>query len=294
MRVPLSSGLSRTRRLTRIAVSLVMVMTALGTAAPLAQADPIIPVRSLYLVPSDRTPNAAYGSAIDAAFLDLQSWYSDQLGGSTFAVANPNVQIVSTPHPASYYSTPGAFPSAGDFFFNVFGDAAAFGATFDDPAFRWAVYIDADPAPGQFGGAALGAVTVLGAPDLRGLIGQEPAPVSRWIGGLGHELGHTFGLPHPSACVGTPVPSGCEGLRAFGPLNYPSSVIDGSLMQFGYLTYPNTYFLSEEREFLRSTSFFAQQPESPAPVPEPSTLVLTLSALAGGGLFRKRRQIFRL
>ena len=42
-----------------------------------AHAAPIVPIRSLYLVPSDRAPNADYATAIDAALFDLQAWYAD-------------------------------------------------------------------------------------------------------------------------------------------------------------------------------------------------------------------------
>jgi hypothetical protein len=248
-----------------------------------AQAAPIVPVRALYLVPSDRAPNPAYAAAIDAALLDLQAWYAGQLGGLTFGIATPNVEIESTPHPASYYSTPRGLPgSSSDFFFNVLEEATSFGVVLDDPAFRWAVYIDAEAGPGQFGGAALGGVTIIAAPDLRGLIGQESAPVSRWIGGLGHELGHTFGLPHPNDCL-APFPAlGCP----YTPLNYPPDVTGGALMQFGYLTYPITYLLPEERQFLRGTPYIGQV--SPTPVPEPASLVMLLAG-AGATAFSRRR-----
>ena len=215
-----------------------------------ANAGPIVPVRPLYLVPSDRAPNTDYAAAIDAALLDLQSWFAGELGGLTIDIAS-DVDILSTTHPASFYSTtPHPFPGTDfDFFFNVLDEATTLGVVLNDPFARWAVYIDADPAPGQSGGAATAGVTIIAAADLRGLIGLEPAPPSRWIGGLGHELGHTFGLPHPLDCVPPATGFGCP----YGALNYPPNVVGGALMQFGYLTYPNTYLLSEEQQFLAST-----------------------------------------
>jgi hypothetical protein len=248
----------------------VIFLLTLGIGAQSAQALPVIPVRALYLVPSDRTANPDYEAAIEMALLDLQSWYADQLGGSTFTLRSPSVEVVSTTHSAAYYSTaPNPFPDTNyDFFFNVLDDANSLGAQVNDPANRWAIYIDADPGPGQQGGAALGALTIIGAPDLRGLIGQEPAPVSRWIGGLGHELGHTFGLPHPADCVTTQC--------VYGTLNYSSDVVGGALMQFGYLTYPDTYLLPEEKAFLLSTPYFGPVDATPGTVPEPATLGLLL------------------
>jgi hypothetical protein len=245
----------------------------MGIGVQTASADPIIPVRAMYLVPADRAPNPAYAAAIEGALLDLQRWYGDELGGYTFALASPSVEVVSTSHTAAYYSTtPNPFPDTNyDFFFNVLDDATSLGARVADPAYRWAVYIDADPGPGQQGGAALPGLTIIGAPDLRGLVGQEPLPVSRWVGGLGHELGHTFGLPHPSDCVGLSAPS-C----VYGPINYPADVVGGALMQFGYLTFPNTYLLPEERQFLTTTPYFGPISGPSTPVPEPSTLLLML------------------
>ena len=166
-------------------------------------------------------------------------------------------------------------------------DATALGVILNDPSARWAVYIDADPAPGQSGGAALAGVTIIGAPDLRGLIGLEPAPPGRWVGGLGHELGHTFGLPHPLDCLAPTPAAGCP----YDALNYPFDVVGGALMQFGYLTYPATYFLPEERQFLATTPYIGVVDGTPATIPEPGALTLTLSGVLIIGMCRRRRAI---
>jgi hypothetical protein len=270
--------------------SVVMIVTLfttlVGVAPRAALAAPIVPVRTLYLVPSDRVAVPEYTSAIDAALLDLQGWFAGELGGATFGLATPSVEVVVTSHPASYYSTT-AHPFEGDvfdFFFNVLDEALTLGVQLDDPSYRWAVYIDADPAPGQQGGAALSGVTIIGAEDLRGLTGQTSLPVGRWIGGLGHELGHTFGLPHPLDCVGPTAPPGC----VYGPLDYPSDVIGGALMQFGYLMYPDTYLLAEEREFLLSTPYIGV-PDQTAVIPEPGTFTLLLLGVLAGRALRSGR-----
>ena len=105
--------------------------------------------------------------------------------------------------------------------------------------------------------------------DLRGLIGAEAQPVSRWIGGLGHELGHAFGLPHPALCeTGNPA---C-----------PTQ----TLMWLGYITYPDTFLLPEDKTTLLASRFIAATPES---VPEPATGMLLISGFAGVALARIRR-----
>lgn len=274
----------------RSATLLLGVATLSMVQVAVVHAAPIVPVRSLYLVPTDRAPNPDYAAAIDAALVDLQGWYAGELGGHTFGIATPNVEIVSTAHSASYYSMPRGFPgSSSDFFFNVFDEASSFGVVLHDPAFRWAVYIDAEPGPEQFGGAALGGVSIIAAPDLRGLIGQESAPVSRWIGGLGHELGHTFGLPHPNDCLAQFPVVDCP----YDPLNYPPGVTDGALMQFGYLTYPNTYLLPEERQFLRTTPYIGRA-GSATDVTEPASLVLLLTGASATACFQRRKRRSRL
>ena len=253
-----------------------------------ANAGPIVPVRPLYLVPSDRAPNTDYAAAIDAALLDLQSWFAGELGGLTIDIAS-DVDILSTTHPASFYSTtPHPFPVTDfDFFFNVLDEATTLGVwILNDPFARWAVYIDADPAPGQSGGAATAGVTIIAAADLRGLIGLEPAPPSRWIGGLGHELGHTFGLPHPLDVRATRHGLWVSVRSVELPAERGRRRVS---MQFGYLTYPNTYLLSEEQQFLASTPYVGPQDDGPATVPEPGTLTLTLlGLLTTGSLSRKK------
>jgi len=62
--------------------------------------------------------------------------------------------------------------------------------------------------------------------------------VCRWVGGLGHELGHTFDLAHPIPC--------------------PGGSADGALMCLGYITYPDTYLLPEDKEILEASPFFVR------------------------------------
>lgn len=252
----------RTRkRWHNLAGALAGISAAAALSVWSAPAHAVPDVQAVYLIPSDRTFKQEYQTAIGEALGDLQAWYAGQLGGSTFSLSSPVVQSAPTPHTASYYSTN---DTGGDFatwfFYNVVNDGFALtNGQFDDPAHRWLYYIDAAPAPGQIGGAALMGVAVLPAADLLGLVGQQPEPVSRWIGGLGHEVGHTFGLPHPSTCEPVLTPE-CPGQ---------------ALMWTGYLTYPDAFLLPDDKAVLLSSPFF----QKPAPVPEPNTLMVLIVSL---------------
>jgi hypothetical protein len=209
-------------------------------------------VRMVYLIPSDRAYRKDYQVAIGNAILHLQNFYQAEVGGGySFSTHAPIVEVYTTSHPASFYSS---FPNNGpnDFFSSVLADGFALsGGGFNDPNNRWIYYVDADPACGQNVGGVAG-VALLPANDLRGLTGEPNVPpcggtpdsggVCRWIGGLGHELGHAFGLPHPPGCD--------QGSCAGGTFAF------NSLMYFGFSLYPNTYLLQEDKNHLLNTGFF--------------------------------------
>ena len=207
----------------------------------------------IYLVPSDKSPRADYQNAIANAISDLQGFYWNQMGsGYAFSLHAPIVEVYQTPHPAAFYST-GNNSRPGGFYENVLNDGFALtGGGFDDPNNRWIFYIDADLVCGQYTGGTNG-IALLPANDLRGLTNQSTIPVcpsdhpsmlsvNRWIGGLGHELGHALGLPHPPGCD--------NGNCAGGQYAY------NSLMYIGYLYYPNTYLLDENKALLLAGGFF--------------------------------------
>ena len=209
-------------------------------------------VRMVYLIPSDKPYRKDYQVAIGNAILHLQNFYQAEVGGGySFSTHAPIVEVYRTSHPASYYST---FPNSGpnDFFSSVLGDGFALsGGGFNDPNNRWIYYVDADHACGQGIGGVAG-VALLAANDLRGLTGEQNIPpcggtpdnggVCRWIGGLGHELGHALGLPHPPGCD--------QGSCAGGSFAF------NSLMYFGFSIYPNTYLLQDDKNHLLNTGFF--------------------------------------
>jgi hypothetical protein len=215
-------------------------------------------VRVIYLVPADAVVRPDYTDRLTKAIEHLQIWYRNEMGAATtFTLHKPVVEVVQSAQVTAWYST----NPVGDnpdlwFFFNVVADAFALtGGGFFDPNNIWVFYIDSDPACGQLVGATSG-VAVLPANDLRGLAGEPNIPpcpgqppdtagVCRWVGGLGHELGHAFGLPHPPACDDADPATIC-----------PSD----TLLWLGYITYPDTYLLDEDKATLRTSPFFSRLP----------------------------------
>ncbi len=210
-------------------------------------------VRFVYLVPVDREFRPCYQAAIEKAAEHLQVWLARQMGeGTTFSTNEPIVEVVQTAHPADWYASnaAGANPDLW-FWFNALADGFSLtGGEFDDPQYRWVFYLDADPACNQLTGAAAG-VALLPANDLRGLTGQQNVPpcpgqtpdnggLCRWIGGLGHELGHALGLPHPAACEDYDPATPCPA---------------DALMWTGYAIYPETHLLPEDQTALSASPF---------------------------------------
>jgi hypothetical protein len=159
------------------------------------------PVRVIYLVPSDLEERAAYKAAIHAAILDLQKWYGKQLKGPTFRLNDPIVEVAKSEQTAAWFYDHPAGPRGDDWGFNnsLAEAKRLFGARHNDPNFIWVIYVD---CPGNKGRGGSG-VTCLPGDDLLGLVGEHPTQKNklRWVAGLGHELGHAFGLLHPTDTV---------------------------------------------------------------------------------------------
>lgn len=211
-------------------------------------------VRIVYLVPSDRVSRNDYKRHLDGAISHLQIWLRNELGENlSFSIDKKPVEVLQTSHTAAWYRENPVGPFAVWFFNNVVADGfAVTGGQFNDSSNIWVFYIDAEPACGQLTGATSG-VAVLPEHDLRGLAGEENIPtcptdpvdtagVCRWVGGLGHELGHALGLPHPLACEDGDPSTEC-----------PSD----NLMWLGYITYPDTYLLESDKTFLENSSFIS-------------------------------------
>ena len=202
-------------------------------------------VRVLYVVPTDRDFRTEYSAGIQAALSDLQCFYGRQMGGPTFSIFNTIPDYCRLPHQSDYY--------ASDSWNKVLTDVqecapVSYGST----QFTWILYVDivhSCNAPGRLGAGTTG-VTMLPRQDLEGLGGSPTIvddcgvsytfPVSRWIGGLAHELGHAFGLSHPPGCD-----SGDAGCDA------------DALMWQGVYRYPDTYLRADDKQILLGSPFFA-------------------------------------
>lgn len=154
-------------------------------------------VRVVYLVSCDCEENAKYTAAIEHAIRDLQTWYAQQLNGPTFHLNDPVVEVIKSDRPATWFCGNANGMHRDDWGYNNALDEAKrlVGARHNDPTFAWVIYSD---GPGNKGRGGCG-VACLPEDDLLGLIGKHPTQKDklRWIAGLGHELGHAFGLSHP-------------------------------------------------------------------------------------------------
>ncbi len=181
---------------------LLPLLLLLACTVPVKAADDEEPalrrVRVVYLVSRDRDEDVEYTAAIEHAIRDLHKWYARQLGGPTFRLSDPVVEVVKSNRPADwFYGNPNGNHQDNWGYNNTFAEAKRLrGARHNDPMFVWVVYSD---GPGNKGRGGSG-VTCLPEDDLLGLVGKHPTQKDklRWIAGLGHELGHAFGLPHPS------------------------------------------------------------------------------------------------
>ena len=210
----------------------------------LADDPSVSQVRFVYVRPSDRPFRADSLSAIKTAALNVQSWYASQLSGKTFSIEGGAVTTCTLPQPASFYAV--------DSWSKVTSDIQSCQPVTSGSAITtWVLYADVNHSCNAAGrlGASLPGLTILPAQDILGVSGlpvvnecgdANTAPLNRWYGGLGHEMGHAFGLPHPPTCDATGGGPTCD---------------TKALMWAGYADYPNTYFRSDEKTILYGSPF---------------------------------------
>jgi hypothetical protein len=153
-------------------------------------------VRFVYMVSADRQENPAYRKGVVMAAVNIQAWYKKQLG-TTFKLNGPIVEVVHSKQKATWFY---ANPNGDDRDVWGYNNTLEEGkrlldVKLNDPEYIWVIYSD---GPGKSGRGGSG-VCIMPEDDLLGLIGKHPEQkeINRWIAGLGHEVGHAFGLSHP-------------------------------------------------------------------------------------------------
>lgn len=117
-------------------------------------------VQVIYVIPSDREERAEYVDAITVAVANFQRWLADRLGGRSFKTINPIVTIVRRDRPAESFGRPRE-NAANAFYSDVAEDLLKLGAiSFDNPARRYVVFVDADHRCGQSGATLRGVAIV--------------------------------------------------------------------------------------------------------------------------------------
>ena len=203
-------------------------------------------VHAIYAVPADRAYEPRHAIAIGDAIEDVLGWYREE-AGVAFAVANTSPQVCYLAHKANRYAGEGGWYGVVD---DVQHCAPVAWLTQWE---TWVIYADVDPPDCEDeqayelgrGGAG---IVIVSSGDLHGISIADSdtyAPCDLparnrdgWVGGLAHELGHAFGLPHP---IGCDTGEDCDDDKS-----------GNSLMWTGYFyDYPDTYLLDSDKAYLR-------------------------------------------
>ena len=158
-------------------------------------------VRVFWLKPSDVAYDQRIVDGIANVMLEAQRYYRQELG-KTFKLNNPIVEVVYGDHPQIWYETnnPGGDP----YWYtttNLRDELMSkYGVRMWDARWKVVGYISAEG-----NGCGPHGWVLLPKHDTDGAAGYRFEPMSRWYGGMIHELGHAFNLPDASYTDGTPM-----------------------------------------------------------------------------------------
>jgi hypothetical protein len=192
---------------------------------PVPVGNPGVSLKVVWLKPTDVPMDQEKVNSMTRAVLNVQSFYRELFDGLTFTVDDPVVQVIEGNHNTLWYSqTDPGDPDKNYYTFgNVYNEVQLKTGLSTD--YSWVVYTN-----GTGNGAASYNCTVLTKMDLDGVCGLTEN-MTRWFGGLGHELSHTMGCPDSQ----TP-----------------------SLLSGQFYVYPDCTFLSDEFYQIKNSGYLNQ------------------------------------
>ena len=180
--------------------------------------DPIPYSVVAYLItPTDKTFNPDYYRAVKSSMIDLQGWYKDQMGNNKTFRLNPVViDTLTGLHNSSWFNS-----NNGD---SLYNNTVAYGfynskyelkqllgSKFDTVHNVYFAFV-----PANFPDETVPrGVAAEGLQNLEGLASSYPYS---WRGGVGHALGHAFGLTEVAI-------QNADGIMSAGFPKYPACVL---------------------------------------------------------------------
>jgi hypothetical protein len=180
-------------------------MTASPSTPPSQSGPPPVKtVRVFWLKPTDVAYDQRYPNGIADVMRESQRFYKQQLG-KTFTLSSAVVEVVNGQHDTNWYINNNCDPNGdryGCVIFNMQGELQQrFGLNAPDSRWLMVAEVSAEEV-GKSGGGGQPGWVLLSGHDADGAAGKSEA-MTRWYGGMVHELGHAFGLPDASSTDGT-------------------------------------------------------------------------------------------